>query len=62
MPGGILWPNDPLNPDWSRTERVHSWHNYIGDKTRAIWHTLTDEQKLAIAEDADEQAENEYWD
>lgn len=50
-----------LDPDWDGAGKVHDWRNHVGDKVRAIWHTFTDEQKLILAQDADERASNEEW-
>ena len=50
-----------LNPKWHESWRVHDWRNYVGGKVKEIWETFTEEQKLAIAEYADEQASNENW-
>lgn len=51
-----------LDPKWDEAGRVHDWRNHVGENVKAIWHTFTDEQKLALAEDADERASNEHWD
>lgn len=58
----IGFGGDPINPDWSREWRVHNWRNYITDDLRAMWHTFTDTQKIAIAQMAERQASNEQWD
>lgn len=54
---------DPLEipQDWKKGGRVHNWQNYVGENVRALWPGLSDELKLAIAKDADEQAGNEEW-
>jgi hypothetical protein len=41
---------------------VHDWRNYISPAVRAMWDTFTDEQKQAIAENADDHASREEWD
>lgn len=51
-----------LNPDWTDTSRVHNWRNYVSDRVRQIWHTFTDEQKIALGEQAAEQSSKEEWD
>lgn len=51
-----------INPDWGNIGRVHDWRNYISQELAQIWQTLTDEQKILIAQNADEQASNEDWD
>lgn len=50
------------NPLWDHVGRVHDWRNYVGDATRALWGTFTDEQVMALAADADELAGAEEWD
>lgn len=45
--------------DWEEGGRVHNWRNYVGYHTRALWHTLSDEQRVAIVRDADELANRE---
>lgn len=55
-------PEDVADPQWETVGRVHDWRNYIGEKTRALWATLSVEQQLAIAQDADAQAGGEQWD
>lgn len=47
--------------DWSEGGRIHNWRNHVGEHTRAIWHTLTPEQKVAIARDAEGDASAEEW-
>lgn len=48
--------------DWDEGGRVHNWRNHVGSRTKAIWNTLSDEAKVAIALDADDSASNEEWD
>jgi hypothetical protein len=51
-----------LEPEpWAKAARVHDWRNYIGVYTQAIWHTFSDEQKLALAHDMELQASLEDW-
>ena len=50
------------NIDWKKDGKVHNWRNYVGKRTRALWDTLTPEQKIAIAADADARASKEEWD
>ncbi len=39
--------------DWNDHRRdYYNWREFVGPQVRAIWHTLTDEQKVAIASDA----------
>lgn len=51
--------DDP--PRWDEAGRVHDWRNYIGDRTRALWHTFTPEQRFALMNDAHEQSLYEEW-
>ena len=55
-------PHDYSDPDWNDDSRVHNWRNYIGRSLRSLWPTFTDEQKAAIAENADDIAGREEWD
>jgi hypothetical protein len=52
-----------LNPQpWDEGGVVHNWRTHVGSNVRAIWNTFTDEQKIAIARDADNAADREEWD
>lgn len=55
-------PENYKHPIWADAYRVHDWRNYISKKLRTMWETFTDEQKQAIAENADDQAGIEEWD
>lgn len=46
---------------WDKGGRVHNWRNHVGDNVREIWETFTDEQKTAIAQDANTEASAEEW-
>lgn len=50
-----------ISPDWSVGGRCHNWRNYISMRLVGIWDTFTEEQKFAIYENAEHQAENEEW-
>lgn len=50
------------NPQWETVGRVHDWRNHVGENTKAIWASFSDEQRLAIAADADYSAGMEPWD
>ena len=50
------------NPDWENLPRVHEWRRYVGERTQAMWNEFSKEQKLAIALDAQDMADNEDWD
>lgn len=63
-----LFP-DPLNPDlneaqsaaWEEGGRVHNWQNHIGPRIKALWGSLSDDFKTALANDAQDTADNEEW-
>lgn len=50
-----------VNPDWSEGGKCHNWRNHISVQLSVIWDTFTNEQKFAIYENAEHQAENEEW-
>lgn len=50
------------DPAWDRADKVHDWRNHVGEKTRRMWDTFSDIQRLALAADADERAQAEDWD
>jgi hypothetical protein len=58
----------PFTPDWLESPefdeagKVHDWRNHVGGRTKGLWSTFTQEQRLAIALDADDDAGNEDWD
>jgi hypothetical protein len=58
----IGFGGDALNPKWDSSFRVHNWRNYISKDVAAMWHTFTDQQKIAIAEMANAMADREEWD
>ena len=51
-----------LDPKWNEAGRVHDWRNYISERVQKMWDTFTDEQKLALVEQANDQASQEEWD
>lgn len=55
-------PDDFQHPFWAGAGRVHDWKNYIPIRLVNMWDTFTDEQKAAIAENAQNQANDEDWD
>lgn len=58
----VLAHVDLDNPQWDSAGRVHDWRNYIGKRTRALWPALTMTVRVALALDAQEQADGEEWD
>lgn len=49
-------------PHFDKAGRVHDWRNHVGENARRLWLTFTDEQRRALAQDADDSASNEHWD
>jgi hypothetical protein len=45
---------EALRPDWNTKWQPYDWKNHIGRRTQALWNTFTDEQKVALAADADD--------
>ncbi len=54
-------PRDWDAPDWDNERRVHDWKNYVSEELRAKWATFSDELKMMLARQAEEQASNEEW-
>lgn len=52
---------DVDDPQWSRAGKVHDWRNHVGPKVKVIWNTFTPEQRMILADDADERAGREEW-
>lgn len=58
-----IWEGTTLEkPDFEHPTKVHDWRNHVGHHAKAIWHTFSHEQRLAIARDAEYAASNEDWD
>lgn len=55
-------PKDYFDPNWQSAGRVHEWKNYINEELQDIWGGFTDQQKRAIARNAEEVASKEDWD
>jgi hypothetical protein len=55
-------PRDYREPEWTRTDRVHNWRNYISEEVQVAWPTFTPEQQAMLARQAEEQASREEWD
>lgn len=53
---------DVDDPQWDYAGKVHDWRNHVGEGVRAIWHTFTPSQRMALADDANRRAANEHWD
>lgn len=51
-----------LNPNWRNTHKVHDWRNYISEEVRNMWETFNEQQKIALMNQANQQAECEDWD
>ena len=46
---------------WDDGGTTHNWRNHVGEQVQAIWDTLTAVQKIAIARDAETEADREEW-
>lgn len=52
---------DVNHPDFDNAGDVNDWRWHIGGRTKGIWHSLTFEQRMAIALDANDLAlEKDY--
>jgi hypothetical protein len=63
--GRVMVEFEPIEykqPDWKSAGAVHDWKNYIFGELQHMWGDFTDEQKRAIAMNAQEIAEREEWD
>jgi hypothetical protein len=59
QPVGIEALAAPL--DWNGGSQIHNWRNHVGVRVQAIWDTFTDAQKIAIAMDAEIEADREDY-
>jgi len=50
------------DPKWDEAGKTHDWRNHVGGNIKALWGTLTTAQRLAIALDAESNADCEIWD
>ena len=57
-----LSPYDWEHPQWNKGGRVHNWHRYVSDNVKILWNSLTEMQKLALANNFQDIADNEEWD
>lgn len=55
-------PSDWEHPDWESTEKCHDWKNHISDRVRELWRSFTCEQMVALANQANDLADQEEWD
>jgi hypothetical protein len=51
-----------LNDDFSNTNRVHNWRNYVPDHFISEWGNLSEEVKLAVFLMAESRSNREEWD
>lgn len=58
-PPGLL--EKVANPEFDKATKVHDWRNHVARHVKAIWHTFTPEQQMALAMDAEERASAEDW-
>ena len=54
-------PKDYAIPRWEEAGKVHEWKNYISDEVRTMWPDLTDVQRAALAQQAEDRADCEEW-
>lgn len=52
---------DVREPEFDKAGKVHDWRNHVGWRTVDIWHEFSDRQKLALALDAQDNADREEW-
>jgi len=55
-------PKNWEKPDWSSAGKVHDWRNYISEEVQGMWDTFPDDQKQALAQQANQIAGREDWD
>jgi hypothetical protein len=61
-PDWVFTPTDWDSPEWNVADRIHNWRNYISEEIRAMWPTLNDRLRRALARQAQVQADKEEWD
>lgn len=54
--------SDWKSPNWESAGRIHDWRNHVSEEIQDMWDTFTDEQKRALQQQAQQQAEAEEWD
>jgi len=54
--------SNPYVPDWENKNKCHDWKNYVSADVKRLWPQLTDEQKVAIAANFQQIADQEDWD
>jgi len=50
------------HPCWNGASKVHDWKNYASEPVKAMWPSLTGNQKVAIASMLQDIADEEEWD
>lgn len=60
-PDDILIPPLTIPVEWEKAGKVHDWRNHVGHNTRRIWDSLSTDQQVAIALDAQQLASREEW-
>lgn len=53
---------DYMLPVWEDATKVHDWRNYINDAVQRLWPSFNEDQRRALAENAQEIADREEWD
>jgi hypothetical protein len=57
----IVGAVDVRSPDFDNPSPVHDWRNHVGWRTVDRWHEFSDQQRLALALDAQDMADREEW-
>jgi hypothetical protein len=55
-------PTDWKTPEFTDYGHVHEWKNHVSKQVQAMWHSFTDDQKKALARQAQSAADQEEWD
>ena len=55
-------PDDFLNPNFKKTEKIHDWKNHVDDEVGEIWESFTISQKVVLSKVARKKAMQEDWD
>ena len=50
------------NQDFSKTEMVHDWKNYVAEMYKEHWDELTDREKKIIFIECEMYSQREEWD
>ena len=56
-----MTPDNWSEPDFANAGRVHDWRNYVSEEICAMWPSMPDQLKQALARQAEATASNEEW-